>query len=415
MRILLFVSCVLFGILSLSATASTIDTQTRMADESLNAAYKSLMDQLGDNEKKRLQNAQRAWITFRDRACAFESYLQQQSADDWIGQQTTPAQDVRCIQRLTLERLADLRKYIEQARKDTVPIVRHPPSDRFSNCHIANLPQSFTVQAIGVYEGAGGTDVQLDSSGHETKSIEVIVNRPEENVVVVLMAYDPVLWSIKRTADTNIVAVLVGGYHAQAVLGIERSIPLIITTYKGRKDCNQPFNAYKAGKNLLQANAIVRDLTGREIDHMWSNYRGDKAYIGSPPSAAINLVSSGDYRPEDYSDLPRFPSGQKGLDRLIELGLLRRASSADLNAWVAKASEKYKRFNPELKVKKPFAPKGIYVVLDKMNYPTGLYGGNSAAFLIPPGVPVPDGNPGHSAIYFLEDGSCRGPICRANE
>ena len=44
-----------------------------------------------------------------------------------------------------------------------------------------------------------------------------------------------------------------------------------------------------------------------------------------------------------------------------------------------------------------------------------LFGGHSVAFLIPAGIPTPEGNPGHSAVYFLNDGNCNGAVCRANE
>ena len=412
MRISLFLLGGLLVFAVPDAFSSTPEAGARDADQALNAAYQSLMGQMNDGQKERLRNAQRAWITFRDKTCSFESSFSNDSPNDWIHQQTHPAQDALCIQRLTLERLAHLERYAGHMVRDRMPMSGGRESGPPPGCQLQNLPAAFTVQAVGVYEGAMDTDIQLETSGHATKSVEVILNRPKENVVLVLMAYDPVLWRIKRTVDTHIAAVIVGGYHAQAVLGIERSVPLLISTRNGRKDCDQSFYAYKAGANLTRANAIVRKLTGREIDRLWNNYRAERFHIGAPPSDDENLLSSTDYKAEDYTALPRFPSGRKGLQHLIELGLLRRASPADVDAWVEKASAKYKKFNPELKVARPLGPQGIYVVLGKMTFPSGLYGGNSVAFLIPPGIPMPDGNPGHSHIYLLEDGSCRGPICQ---
>jgi hypothetical protein len=128
--------------------------------------------------------------------------------------------------------------------------------------------------------------------------------------------------------------------------------------------------------------------------------------------ANVTLVSSVDYQPEEYTNLPRFPSGQKGIERLIELGLLRRETDEDMNTWVEKASARYRRFHPTLSVSKPFAPQGVYTVLGKMRYPEGLSGANSVAFLIPAGVPMPEGNAGHTAVYRLNDGGCSGSLCR---
>jgi uncharacterized protein YecT (DUF1311 family) len=384
--------------------------EARKADSELNATYQRVMDQLRGDRRDSLRNAQRAWVAFRDGTCSFESALRSGAATDWVGQQTNPAQDSLCIKRLTLERLAHLRRYSDYLSAGA-PVAPTPSASVPTSCRLDDLPKDFTVQAVGVHEGNIDTDVQLDASGSETKSVEVVVNTPGANVVVVLMAYSPVVWQLKRTRESNVAAVIVGGYYAQAVVGIERSVPLLIATNTGRKDCEQYFYAYKAGESLMRANTVIKNLTGREIDRLWSSYKADIVHIGPPPPRTAALMSSDDYKPEDYTSLPRFPSGQKGLNRLIELGLLRRATKQDADAWVEKASEKYKKFNQNLAVRGPSGPRGTYVVLGKMTFPAGLYGGDSVAFLIPPGIPLPDGNSGHSAVYYLEDGTCRGAVC----
>jgi uncharacterized protein YecT (DUF1311 family) len=48
-----------------------IGEETKRQDKRLNQAYKDLMDQLTAERKKQLQNAQRAWLTFRDENCTF--------------------------------------------------------------------------------------------------------------------------------------------------------------------------------------------------------------------------------------------------------------------------------------------------------------------------------------------------------
>ncbi|SHM73065.1 hypothetical protein SAMN02787076_02048 [Rhizobacter sp. OV335] len=47
-------------------------------------------------------------------------------------------------------------------------------------------------------------------------------------------------------------------------------------------------------------------------------------------------------------------------------------------------------------------------------FPEGLYGGNSAAFVVPVGTPAPTGNPGHITVHDLNKPSstCQGPMCR---
>lgn len=403
------------------AFAAPLDESVRRADQNLNDTYQRLMDKLSDEQKTSLRKAQRKWLGFRDAACAFESKFKPSETEDSVGKQTTPALEPACVYSLTKQRASQLSRNLRVLDSVAAP---EPPSQPPlvessatvpASCRLGDLPRDFTVQAVGVYEGDIDTDVRLNASGHETKAVDVVVNMRGKDVVLVLMAYDPVLWQVKRTPASRIAAVIVGGYHAQAVVGIERSVPLLISTYDGRKDCAEYFYAYEAGQSLLRADALVKKLTGREIERLSSSYRLGTVAVGDLVPATVTLVSSGDYQPEDYTNLPRFPSGQKGIQRLIELGLLRRATAEDVNSWVEKASARYRRFNPTLSVAKPFGPQGVYTVLGKMRYPEGLFGGHSVAFLIPAGIPTPEGNPGHSAVYYLDDGNCKGAVCREGE
>ncbi len=386
------------------------DNRAELADVELNQKYQSVMQTLSSERKVMLREAQRAWIKFRDKTCAFESEFKARNDSGWIKEQTKPNMDGACIQRLTLERVAHLRNYLAKPDMNRV-YVSSQTQPAINSCEINNLPKNFTVQAVGVYEGSVDTDINIDPKGNETKAADVTINRPNENVLLVLMAYDPVVWRVKRTKKTNVVGVLVGGYHPQAVFGIERSVPLYISTHIGRNDCGGYFFAYKADARLDKANAVVKSITGREIDHLWANYTGREIYIGPAPSKD-DIVSSDDYSVEDYTSESLIPSGKKGINRLIKLGKLRRATDADISAWVDKASEKYQKYNKTLKVKEPLGPQGVYVVLNQMTFPSGLYGANSVSFILPVGIPFPSGSPGHSAVYSMESGLCQGPICQ---
>ena len=313
----------------------------------------------------------------------------------------------RCVRRLTLARVEDLKSYA----KAPAAVAESPAPSLTNDCRILGLPAKFTVQAVGVYKGHAISDVKLDDSGNEVRSLDIVANRPGEDVVLVLMAYDPVLWKIARTPDTRIAAVIVGGYHGQQVEGIARSVPLAITTYTARKDCSKRFHAYEASPELLRASEVVRGMTGRGIDHFTGNEGRDPVVVGDLLPDGVELVRSSELD-QSVAELPRLPAGAEGLAGLVAQGALRRATNADITAWVAKASEKYKALNRNLEVHGPSAPNGVYTVLRPTNFPAGLFGADSAAFLIPVGVPVPSGNPGHSSLYFLEDGSsCLGPMC----
>jgi len=109
-------------------------------------------------------------------------------------------------------------------------------------------------------------------------------------------------------------------------------------------------------------------------------------------------------------------AGQAGLEKLLADGVLRRAQPSDLHGW--REAQRRAQGLPSLSVaggqneaisNSPFRP---YVVQGPMTFPSGLYGGHSATFIVPKGVPRPQGNPGHSAVYDWNTLACDGALCR---
>lgn len=105
------------------------------------------------------------------------------------------------------------------------------------------------------------------------------------------------------------------------------------------------------------------------------------------------------------------------LEEAVAQGLLRAADSKEADAWEQVAmnvNQKRGEVSPRKhRLVVPPRPSMVrpYVVLKDFIYPSELYGGNSATFFIPRGVPAPIGNPGHSAIYDFHTLQCRGTTC----
>src|SRR5262249_61619962 len=102
----------------------------------------------------------------------------------------------------------------------------------------------------------------------------------------------------------------------------------------------------------------------------------------------------------------------------VRKGLLRKATAADAQAW----SDAVLQNSPPPDVP-PVAGRGFpkpptppihnaYVVLKPFTYPSGLYGGNSATFIILKGVPTPQGKPEHSAGFNFNAPRCQGALCQ---
>jgi uncharacterized protein YecT (DUF1311 family) len=129
----MFRPIILFASLSLPAAAQEVDCASAMvqadlnacayqdweaADAQLNAAYQRALAvvrdwdaNLPEDERggaRALQEAQRAWITFRDRACEAEGYA-------FKGGSAEPLLVYGCMRRLTEERTAHLTGLVEAA------------------------------------------------------------------------------------------------------------------------------------------------------------------------------------------------------------------------------------------------------------------------------------------------------------
>ena len=78
------------------------DRAYKAADQKLNQVYKALQTKITANQKKRLTNAQLAWIKFRDAACEFEG-----------GTLASPTR-LNCLNRITQQRTKDLNSSLQE-------------------------------------------------------------------------------------------------------------------------------------------------------------------------------------------------------------------------------------------------------------------------------------------------------------
>jgi hypothetical protein len=88
-------------------------------------------------------------------------------------------------------------------------------------------------------------------------------------VILVLSAYDPVVWRVGYTSLSRIARVLASGYHTQAVIGISRDTPLRIISYEQTRGC-ETFHAY-GPQTAAQAERKIMTLVGRGIDKFYSS------------------------------------------------------------------------------------------------------------------------------------------------
>jgi uncharacterized protein YecT (DUF1311 family) len=82
------------------------------ADGELNRLYKEKMAALETKESKdRLRDSQRAWVTFRDKACSYES-------DQFSDGSIWGLMHFNCMEQQTNKRIEDLKRYIACVEND---------------------------------------------------------------------------------------------------------------------------------------------------------------------------------------------------------------------------------------------------------------------------------------------------------
>jgi hypothetical protein len=268
--------------------------------------------------------------------------------------------------------------------------------EQWRACGLAGLPDDAEVHLVGMYKGQKELDLQLGESGHTTTEIDVVVGRAPRPVVLVLSAYDPVVWRVGYTPQARIAGVLVSGYHTQALIGIPRATPHRVLSSEQTRGCDL-FRAHTA-ENAAQEERKIVALTGRGIGRFYGSYSASAVQVGEDvPSGPGGVTHSPDLTVDDYPVLrSEIPAGDKGIDALQRMGKIRPATRQDAAAWAGDKGQ-------QSRLVSSVGMGRVYVVLEEMTLPLGLYGAHSREFIIPLGVPKPKGPKAHCSFYYLKD------------
>lgn len=272
------------------------------------------------------------------------------------------------------------------------------------------FPANTKLFAAGAY-GGRKLGYQIDQSGSEATQIDVAVNHIGAPVVLMLGSYEPTVWNIGWSSGTQLLAVLVSGYHRQVVTGLPANVPMLLSTYDNKGACGY---FYVTAENAAGLNVTARRVFARPIDMVYPARQG-RVVIGDALGASTALVT--DQTAKDAQSF-RTPdsqlAGEAGLQYAVQQGWLRTATSADADAWLAARSARASADIPPIAGGRPAGRISMhngYVVLKAFALPAGLYGAHSATFFVPRGVSRPTGNPGHSRIYDFNTLGCTGATC----
>lgn len=281
--------------------------------------------------------------------------------------------------------------------------------DVATSCELPGLPEKYIVYAAGAYSGRK-LDYQIDQSGHEATQIDVAVNEPSAPVVLMLGAYEPTVWNIGWSPQTQIAGVLVSGYHRQTIAGLPVSVPRLNSSYDNKGACGY---FYLSENSLDRINPMARRLFGQAVTRAFIANNG---FVAVGTATGAGMVTDASQPPEQFRDRSAPLAGQAGLRDAVAKGLLREARTSDEQQWQTAYDAANKQDIPPVSGAVVHRSDNDrlhngYVVLKAMRLPAGLYGANSATFIVPKGVPRPTGDPGHSQILDYNTMTCAGAVC----
>ena len=289
------------------------------------------------------------------------------------------------------------------------------------------LPQDVVVYAVNSAGNLAGAGMAIDESGGEAGLIDVIVNAPGRHVALMLSSSTSAIWRLKWTSGTKILAIWASGSDRNAVAGLQKGTPLLMTWKNGPKSACGDFVWY--AQNFKHSQELATLAFGREVQGHFT-HRGTalgivleglndgprkQFVVGDPMPAGAQLQSSSEVLPESYRSAAGEGTGKMGVRNLVARGVLRAARASDYQAWIDRWLSTKDRPGLITDDKTKPAPDerldSTYVVVKAMAFPPKLAGAHSATFLIAQGVPCPTGDPGHSTVMDFNTLKCAGPAC----
>jgi hypothetical protein len=285
----------------------------------------------------------------------------------------------------------------------------------FTDCIPAMLAKGAQIRILGAYEGGGETRLSIESNESVVGRIKLHASASGGPIILVLSAYDPVVWDFSQFPVNRIRAVFATGYSDQAVAALPEHIPLQLNSHNTpNTQCGKPSYAYKGGEALDGLTENVAMIFGRGPDSFQGTYAPKSFNVdGQAINAALYVddALSNNIRAARNVSVDSISPRDAGLVQLVNAGKIRPANAND----IALLSKALTAASPSgslapIEVESSIGYR-LYVVLAPTTLPKGMYGGNLANFIIPSGVPMPTDPGSHNTYFRLADGSCMGPMC----
>jgi hypothetical protein len=268
-----------------------------------------------------------------------------------------------------------------------------------------NLPKGTKVLAGSSFGNGEDAGFPIDTSGSNAAYRDVVVDQPNVDVALLLSMSGANIWRISWTPGTRIVAVWASGNDRQAVVGLPRSTPLLMS------DKDSPCGVFNfGGEQFPGAQVAAGKAFGLPLSAQFTAQYG-RTVIGAAyvrKEAELMTSRAVDARTYELPDGYRY--GRPAMARLERDGYIRRAQRREFQAW----KDGWRRTNGLAAVPPDPYPETVlayYVMVRPFEFPKRLHGSHSIDLIVPAGLKPPTGDPGHSVVYSMDGFRCTGPGC----
>lgn len=156
----------------------------------------------------------------------------------------------------------------QQQMQGALGISRAQANAASHDARLSALAQGAVIEAVGVYEGNGAQHGHGRARQPGTVDVMVKAGPP---VILVLTAYEPVIWKIQPERGARVLAVLHGGYHQGIVQGAGNA---------HTHDLGRLYTYQRQGGQFSELDNTVHSLAGKRINRFQGRYAGGHFRVG---------------------------------------------------------------------------------------------------------------------------------------
>jgi hypothetical protein len=274
-----------------------------------------------------------------------------------------------------------------------------PPA---GECTLPRPTEAVEVVLFGAYEGDAMSTVTVEGQDEVTKTARVVIAAGDAPLYIVIASLNNVIWRFEGSVE-RVTRVALIGYGVQAITGLAEAQ---ITNVSGSRDCGMFYDDDLQAPEAIAVRRVVIDALGRSIDVMAGAY-------------SVGTVT---FPEGTVTESTRTESVPDGLDAgvYISLGLMHTPGGlVDIDPNLVVSNTPVERYDVlpqgfglaqlvgtgavEMRGGGPYFGR-FHIRRAIPRFPAGLHGGHMVRFVLSTGVPMPDGDPGHSCIYSEETG-----------